>query len=245
MCGIVGYLGSFAPPVLGAMNRRQGHRGPDGSGEWQRGRVGLAHVRLSILDLSANGAQPMADLAGRVVLTLNGEIYHYRELRRRLEREGVAFRGESDTEVLLQLLAHHGTKCLPWLNGIFAFAAWFPAEARLFDDYGKVFYGSSYIAIITLPTPRVWWPNKPGLADHTIEISTIQRPYSIEGRISTYIAESYANFRYLGLIGMPLLLGYFFTRWCLRATSGPVQRFEGYLYTAFSMAYFQLFHHRP
>lgn len=131
MCGIAGYLGNFAPTVLGEMNRRQGHRGPDGSGEWQRGRVGLAHLRLSILDLSANGAQPMTDPAGRVVLTFNGEIYNYRELRRRLEREGVSFRGESDTEVLLQLLALHGTKCLPWLNGIFAFAAWFPAESRL------------------------------------------------------------------------------------------------------------------
>jgi asparagine synthase (glutamine-hydrolysing) len=107
------------------------HRGPDGQGVWSEGRVGLAHARLAILDLSAAGAQPMSDGARRVTLVFNGEIYNFRELRRRLEGEGVAFRGHSDTEVLVELLARHGEKCLPWLNGIFAFAAWFPTERRL------------------------------------------------------------------------------------------------------------------
>lgn len=77
------------------------------------------------------GAQPMADASGRVVLSFNGEIYNYRELRVRLERRGIAFRGDSDTEVLANLLACYGTECLPWLNGIFAFAAWVPAEQKL------------------------------------------------------------------------------------------------------------------
>ena len=131
MCGIAGYVGRFEPALLGRMNRAQGHRGPDGSGEWHDAQAGLAHVRLAILDLSPAGAQPMADATGRVFLSFNGEIYNYRELRVRLERRGIVFRGGSDTEVLANLLACYGTDCLPWLNGIFAFAAWYPAEQKL------------------------------------------------------------------------------------------------------------------
>ncbi len=131
MCGIAGYLGGHAAPLLHEMAAAISHRGPDGQGAWSEGRVGLAHARLAILDLSPAGAQPMASADRRVVLTFNGEIYNFRELRRRLEEAGAVFRGHSDTEVLVELLARHGEKCLPWLNGIFAFAAWFPAERRL------------------------------------------------------------------------------------------------------------------
>jgi asparagine synthase (glutamine-hydrolysing) len=131
MCGIAGYVGRFDSSLLGMMNRAQGHRGPDGSGEWHDAQAGLAHVRLAILDLSPAGAQPMADASRRLILSFNGEIYNYRELRLRLERRGVVFRGDSDTEVLANLLACYGKECLPWLNGIFAFAAWYPAEQKL------------------------------------------------------------------------------------------------------------------
>ena len=131
MCGIAGYFGGHAQPLLEEMVAALAHRGPDGRGVWSEGRVGLAHARLAILDLSPAGAQPMKDAARRVVVTFNGEIYNFRELRRRLVGEGVVFRGHSDTEVLVELLARHGERCLPWLNGIFAFAAWFPAERRL------------------------------------------------------------------------------------------------------------------
>lgn len=131
MCGIAGYVGRFESSVLSRMNRAQGHRGPDGSGEWHDADAGLAHVRLAILDLSSAGAQPMADATGRVILSFNGEIYNYRELRAELEREGVTFRGGSDTEVLANLLAREGRACLTKINGIFAFAAWFPGERKL------------------------------------------------------------------------------------------------------------------
>lgn len=131
MCGIAGYLGAFDSALLDRMGKAQGHRGPDGADAWSGERVGLSHVRLAILDLSESGRQPMRSADGRVIVTFNGEIYNYRELRRRLEREGETFRGGSDTEVLANLLARHGDKCLPWLNGIFAFAAWFPAERRM------------------------------------------------------------------------------------------------------------------
>ena len=108
MCGIAGYLGDFAAELLPRMNQAQAHRGPDGQGVWSSGRVGLAHVRLAILDLSPAGHQPMSDVRGRVTLVFNGEIYNYRELRARLEREGATLRGSSDTEVLVELLARHG-----------------------------------------------------------------------------------------------------------------------------------------
>jgi len=131
MCGIAGYVGDFAPALLTEMGAAIAHRGPDGQGAWSEGRVGLAHARLAIIDLSPAGAQPMASTDRRVVVTFNGEIYNFRELRDRLSSEGVTFRGASDTEVLVELLARFGEKCLPWLNGIFAFAAWFPAERRM------------------------------------------------------------------------------------------------------------------
>jgi len=131
MCGIAGYLGDQPPALLTEMGAALAHRGPDGRGVWSAPRVGLAHARLAVLDPSAAAAQPMQDAAGKVVLTFNGEIYNFRELRRRLVGEGVAFRGHGDTEVLVELLARHGEACLPWLNGIFAFAAWFPGERRL------------------------------------------------------------------------------------------------------------------
>jgi asparagine synthase (glutamine-hydrolysing) len=96
MCGIAGYLGAFDSALLSQMGKAQGHRGPDGADSWSGERVGLSHVRLAILDLSETGRQPMRSADGRVIVTFNGEIYNYRELRRRLEREGEAFRGGSD-----------------------------------------------------------------------------------------------------------------------------------------------------
>ncbi len=131
MCGIAGYLGAFEPGLLLRMNRAQGHRGPDGSGEHVDGRAGLAHVRLSILDLSEAARQPMTSADGRVIVSYNGEIYNYRELRTALEREGAVFRGTGDTEVLVELLARHGAAAFARLDGIFAVAAWFPNERRL------------------------------------------------------------------------------------------------------------------
>ena len=131
MCGIAGYVGAFGAELLPRMNAAQVHRGPDDQGVWTADRVGLAHVRLAILDLSSAGHQPMTDATGRVTLVFNGEIYNYRELRARLERDGATLRGSGDTEVLVELLARHGRRCLPWLNGIFAFGAWFADERRL------------------------------------------------------------------------------------------------------------------
>ncbi len=127
-------MGSFNPELLKLANQAQVHRGPDDSGEYvdiDTG-VGLAHVRLSILDLSQEGHQPMVLEDGSLTLVFNGEIYNFRELREDLEIQGVKFRGNSDTEVLLQLYLSLGDAMLKKLNGIFAFAIWDKRTHSLF-----------------------------------------------------------------------------------------------------------------
>jgi asparagine synthase (glutamine-hydrolysing) len=131
MCGIAGVLGGTGDRAkldrqLEAMRLALSHRGPDDSGTWRSssGFVGLTHTRLSILDLSSAGHQPMADATGNFVICFNGEIYNFRELRSELEADGVVFRTGTDTEVLLQLYARHGTAMVNRLRGMFAFALW-------------------------------------------------------------------------------------------------------------------------
>ena len=134
MCGIAGFVGPWSEPLLGAMNSALRHRGPDGEGIFHdpAAGIGLAHRRLSIIDLTDAAAQPMTSADGRFTITFNGEIYNYRALRGELERDGVRFRSESDTEVLLALFARHGGDCLERLHGIFAFAVWDAERRRLF-----------------------------------------------------------------------------------------------------------------
>src|SRR3954469_24709372 len=124
MCGIAGFQGAFDPALLGVMGDAIAHRGPDDAGQWFDGRTGtgLAHRRLAILDPSPLGHQPMRAASGPAVITFNGEIYNYRELRADLEHAGHRFTGHSDTEVLLALYREHGEAMLPMLNGIFALA---------------------------------------------------------------------------------------------------------------------------
>jgi asparagine synthase (glutamine-hydrolysing) len=125
MCGILGWIGTGAThEAFEARLDQLRHRGPDGSGTWQDRPhdVLLGHRRLSIIDLSPTGAQPMVDASGRWVIVFNGEIYNFVELRAELEAEGVAFRGRSDTEVLLEAYKRWGEGCLARLNGMFAFA---------------------------------------------------------------------------------------------------------------------------
>ena len=109
------------------------HRGPDGRGVALEhdGRVALGHRRLAILDLSEAGHQPMTSPGGRYVITYNGEIYNFLELRRRLEQAGAAFRTESDTEVILAAFERWGTDCLQRFNGMWSLAVWDRHERRL------------------------------------------------------------------------------------------------------------------
>ena len=126
MCGIVGYLSARRPidaSLLCRMRDTIAHRGPDGDGIWisDDGRVGLAHRRLAIVDLSEGGHQPMASQDGRLLINFNGEIYNHHELREELRGLGWTFQSASDTEVLLAAYQHWGEAALARLSGQFAF----------------------------------------------------------------------------------------------------------------------------
>jgi asparagine synthase (glutamine-hydrolysing) len=143
MCGIAGVFHSKAEDgLLAAMSRVQTHRGPDDEGAWHdpAGRCALAHRRLSIIDPSSAGHQPMEDAAGRWVISFNGEIYNFAELRSELEANGAVFRGRTDTEVLLQALGAWGAEALERLDGMFAFAAFDRRSGELVlarDPFGE------------------------------------------------------------------------------------------------------------
>src|SRR5690606_32377948 len=117
--------------LLESMLRSISYRGPDESGIYRSRYAALGNVRLSIIDL-ASGQQPLSDQSGRYWIVLNGEIFNYRELRADLEKQGTVFRTYSDTEVLVNLYARYGTKCLNMLNGQFALAIWDKVEEELF-----------------------------------------------------------------------------------------------------------------
>ena len=127
MCGVVGILNEEAPvsaELLRAMTDAIAHRGPDDDGVYMDGRLGLGNRRLAIIDLSAAGHQPMVDESGDLVLTFNGEIYNFRELRTELERLGHRFRSRTDTEVVLRAYAEWGEESFSRFNGMFALAIW-------------------------------------------------------------------------------------------------------------------------
>ena len=145
MCGIAGFVSvpavsdSSAHRAVPRMTARMSRRGPDAEGLWTSEGVVLGHRRLAILDLDARANQPMVSADGRYAIVFNGEIYNFRELRRELEANGVAFRTTSDTEVLLTLFAREEERMLPRLRGMFAFAIWDIQSRELFlarDPYG-------------------------------------------------------------------------------------------------------------
>ncbi|HET7433926.1 MAG TPA: asparagine synthase (glutamine-hydrolyzing) [Thermoanaerobaculia bacterium] len=147
MCGIGGIFAyderaaSVRREELEAINTAMFSRGPDAGSTWisNDARVGLANRRLAIIDLSAEGTQPMFDTSGELVIAFNGEIYNYAELRASLTRRGATFHSHTDTEVLLQLYRHDGERMLGRMRGMYAFAIWDSREQRLFvarDPYG-------------------------------------------------------------------------------------------------------------
>jgi asparagine synthase (glutamine-hydrolysing) len=147
MCGINGifaYHYAANPIDRNELLRTRDHmaaRGPDSKGEWvsDDGRVGFGHRRLSIIDLSDAGTQPMASADGKIIVTFNGEIYNYRALRKNLEAKGRVFRSQSDTEVLLHLYVEKSEGMVHDLRGMFAFSIWDSERKRLLlarDPYG-------------------------------------------------------------------------------------------------------------
>jgi len=147
MCGIAGIWSKNPQTVsetdLERMNRRQRHRGPDDSGTWildtDTHRIGLAHCRLSIIDLSNAGSQPMIDPETGCVLVFNGEIYNYIELKETLSQKGYRFNSQTDTEVILKAYDMWGLDCVSHFNGMWAFALYDPKRESLFlsrDRFG-------------------------------------------------------------------------------------------------------------
>lgn len=145
MCGIVGKL-HFDPKktvpesLVRAMSQRIVHRGPDDEGTYCTGPVGFGFRRLSIIDLSPAGHQPMTNEDGTIWIIFNGEIYNFLELRPDLERRGHTFRSHTDTETILHLYEEYGEGCLAYLRGMFAFALWDSRKQKLFlarDRVGK------------------------------------------------------------------------------------------------------------
>lgn len=133
MCGILGHIPASEPNLFKEALDTLQHRGPDGFGIWNDndGLISMGHRRLSIIDLSEAGKQPMF-WQDRYIITFNGEIYNYIELRNDLEKDGYHFHSNSDTEVLLALYAKEGSSCLQKLNGMWAFAIYDKQEKTLF-----------------------------------------------------------------------------------------------------------------
>jgi asparagine synthase (glutamine-hydrolysing) len=169
MCGVCGIFNLNGEPVSPADLRKMtdaiAHRGPDGEGFYVDSFIGLAHRRLAIIDLSPLGHQPMATADGQYVISYNGEVYNFQELRLELEALGCPFRSKTDTEVVLYAYAKWGVKCVERFNGMFTFALWDKNRQELFlarDRYGikplyYTFVGNCFLfaseqkAIITHP----------------------------------------------------------------------------------------------
>ena len=143
MCGIAGLIdlkdNQISPSILKRMTDVISHRGPDGEGQWIEGPVGIGHRRLSIIDLTNAGQQPMHSADKRYVLSYNGEVYNYKNIRFELEEKGYYFKSNTDSEVVLYSLVQWGEKALLKFNGMFALALWDRHEKTLLiarDRYG-------------------------------------------------------------------------------------------------------------
>jgi asparagine synthase (glutamine-hydrolysing) len=180
MCGIAGIYNFNGSPVeqvkLEAMARTIRHRGPDDAGFWRGGPLGLAHRRLSIIDLTEAAHQPMTTREKDLVIVFNGEIYNFLELKRELDLLGHSFRSSSDTEVVLAAYRQWGTECVTRFNGMWAFALWDEKNRTLFcsrdrfgvkpfyylEEAGRFIFGSEIKAILAV-APEAAAPNYPYL----------------------------------------------------------------------------------
>ena len=136
MCGICGQLrfdgGTPSSESLDNMMNKLARRGPDSNGKWLEGTIGFGHQRLSIIDLSSSGSQPMIDSLLKLTLVFNGTIYNYKQLRSRLIGKGYSFFSSSDTEVIIKAYHYWGEDCVNHLDGMFAFAIWDKPSKKLF-----------------------------------------------------------------------------------------------------------------
>ena len=130
MCGISGITTNYDSLVI-KMILDTSHRGPDSSGIYSDNSVTLGHCRLSIIDLTSNANQPMSNVHESLVISYNGEIYNFLKIRSQLQNQGVSFKSNSDTEVILKLYEKEGLESFNKLKGIFAFSIWDKKKDRL------------------------------------------------------------------------------------------------------------------
>jgi asparagine synthase (glutamine-hydrolysing) len=211
MCGVAGIFAYHyaATPVdrdeLRAIRDHMAARGPDGKGEWfaDNHRVALGHRRLAIIDLSNRAAQPMASADGQLVISFNGEIYNYRQLKKDLEARGCIFRTESDTEVLLHLYAEKGEAMLGELRGMFAFALWdarkqamllardpFGIKPLYYADDGWTCRFASQVKALLVSDKVSRLPEPAGLAGFYL-FGSVPEPYTLYQEIRSVPAGSY------------------------------------------------------
>lgn len=215
MCGIAGIVslnGSIDESKLIQMSEAIAHRGPDAEGMFisDSRHCGLAHRRLSIIDLSADANQPMTDPTGRYTLVFNGEVYNFDALRAELKKEGILFHTSSDTEVVLQSYMHWGIKCVDHFNGMFAFAVWDEEEQSLalfrdrigikplyyFWDGTTLAFGSE-IKSLTPFTDRKKW-NRQAIAEY-FQIGFVPAPMTIYQDIHKFEQGHYLTMNNKGL----------------------------------------------
>ena len=136
MCGICGQFRfdseNVSSKTLTSMMSKLARRGPDSNGKWLEGKIGFGHQRLSIIDLSSHGNQPMVDDLLKLILVFNGTIYNYKSLRSELIDKGYSFFSHSDTEVIIKAYHYWGEDCVKYLDGMFAFCVWDQSNQKLF-----------------------------------------------------------------------------------------------------------------
>ncbi|XPV77165.1 MAG: asparagine synthase (glutamine-hydrolyzing) [Desulfovibrio sp.] len=204
MCGIFGYHGLekapwFSQEAFEHCLDMLSHRGPDGRGVYYSDNTGFGHRRLSILDVSNRGAQPMRSACGKVTITYNGEIYNFQPIKKELEDLGYSFESTSDTEVLLYAYMQWGEKCLNKLNGIFAFAIWDERHQTLFaarDHIGiKPFFYSTYKGVLTFSSETA-----PLLA--LPDFNRDHDPYGLDYYFTySYIPAPYTGYKHIQQLG--------------------------------------------
>lgn len=216
MCGISGQIAwrhRIDDSAVRRMTAGINHRGPDDHGLWTSddGHCVLGHARLSILDLSPAGHQPMRDPLTGNVIVYNGEIYNFQELRHECERAGAAFESGTDTEVILALYRRHGAACLQQLRGMFAFAIWDPSRQSVFlarDRIGKkplnYAIGEQGLVFCSEIDPLVQHPDVPPTMDMDalnlfLQLQYIPAPWTIYRSIRKLPPAHYAIYSRDGL----------------------------------------------
>jgi len=178
MCGICGFYGFEDKSLIKRMTDVITHRGPDQSGIYSDKKISLGHRRLSIIDLSKRGIQPMTNEDGNLVIVYNGEIYNFKEIKTELEKKGHNFKSNTDTEVVVHAYEEYGIKCIEKFNGMFAFAIWNSDKEELilardrigikplyyYHEGSRFIFASEIKSILECDVPRIM--NQAKIADY-------------------------------------------------------------------------------